>query len=191
MSLGGVAIIATTSGNRIALNSWAFLVLLAAALQSIFISLQKKLLADYQPFELTCYAIWSGTLASLVFLPGFVNACKAAPFQATVAIIYLGICPAALAYLCWAVMLSRLPAAQAASLLYAIPVLAFIIAWFWPHESLLLSTAAGGTLALAGVMLLNTTGGAANNQSREKPVEPLLDGCCEASVQVVRINHEP
>jgi drug/metabolite transporter (DMT)-like permease len=177
VSLGGVAIIVTTSGNRVAFNPWAFLVLLAAALQSIFVILQKRLLADYQPLELTCYAIWSGTLVSLVFLPGFATACREASLQATLAVIYLGIFPAALAYLSWAVVLSRLPATRAVSLLYAIPVLSFIIAWFWLHESLQFSTVAGGTFALAGVMLLNTAGREKRNQNpaqfAQRPVEPV------------------
>jgi drug/metabolite transporter (DMT)-like permease len=175
VSLGGVAIIVTNSGSGIAFNPWALLVLLAAALQSIFVILQKRLLADYRPFELTCYAIWSGTLVSLLFLPGLVSACKAAPFQATIAVIYLGIFPAAIAYLSWAIVLSRLPASQAVSLLYAIPVLSFVIAWFWLHESLLLSTLLGGALALAGVLLLNTAGRATTNPNKAKLVERPVD----------------
>jgi drug/metabolite transporter (DMT)-like permease len=72
-------------------------------------------------------------------------------------------------------MLSRLPALQALSLLYAIPLLSFIIARFWLHESLLLSTVAGGTPAVAGVMLLNTARRATSNQNREKRVEYRVD----------------
>jgi drug/metabolite transporter (DMT)-like permease len=175
VSLGGVAIIVTTSGNHVAFNPWAFLVLLAAALQSIFVILQKGLLADYQPLELTCYAIWSGMLVSLVFLPGFVTACKEAPLQATLAVIYLGIFPAALAYISWAVVLSRMPASRAVSLLYAIPVLSIIIAWFWLHENLQFSSVAGGAFALAGVMLLNTAGREKRNQNPVQLAQRPLD----------------
>jgi drug/metabolite transporter (DMT)-like permease len=175
VSLGGVAIIVGTSGTHLAFDPWALLVLFAAALQATFFILQKKLLVHYRPLELTCYAIWSGTLVSFLFLPGFIGACKAAPLHATLAVVYLGIFPAALAYLSWAVVLSRLPASRAASLLYTIPVISFIIAWFWLAERPLFSTLAGGLLALAGVVTLNTSGRAISSKNGTSIAEPSGD----------------
>jgi drug/metabolite transporter (DMT)-like permease len=134
------------------------LVLLAAFLQAAYFILQKPLFSHYRPLELTCYAIWGGTLMSLVFLPGLATALRAAPLQATLAVVYLGMFPAALAYLAWAFVLFRLPASRAGSLLYAIPVLAFVIAWGWLREIPSAATVLGGALALGGVVLVNTLG---------------------------------
>ncbi|AXC13942.1 Permease of the drug/metabolite transporter (DMT) superfamily [Acidisarcina polymorpha] len=166
VSLGGVAVVVTTLNSRVALDPWALLVVLAAALQAVFFVLQKRLLASYRPLELTCYSMWSGTLASLFFLPGFVNACRTSPLHATLSVVYLGVFPAAFAYLTWAVVLSRLPASKAGSLLYIVPLLAFVIAWFWLGERPQISTLCGGVLALAGVVLVTT--------ARALPVGPAM-----------------
>ena len=158
VSFAGAGIIALTSGEGFSLNPWALLVLLAAILQSSFFVLQKPLFAQYRPLEITCYVIWSGTLFSLGFLPGFVAAIGQAPVSATLAVVYLGVFPAALAYLTWAYVLSRLSASRTGSLLYAVPVLAFVIAWVWLRESPTLVSLLGGVLALAGVVIVNTLG---------------------------------
>lgn len=70
VSFSGAGVIALTSGDGLALNPWALLVLLAAVLQASSFILQKPLFTHYRPLELTCYAIWGGTGLSLVFLPG-------------------------------------------------------------------------------------------------------------------------
>ena len=77
--------------------------LVAAILQAAYFIMQKPLFPHYRPLELTCYAIWGGTLMSLVFLPGLATALRAAPLQATLAVVYLGVFPAALAYLALAI----------------------------------------------------------------------------------------
>jgi drug/metabolite transporter (DMT)-like permease len=158
VSFTGAALIALTSRRGLSPSPWAMLVLLAAFLQATYFILQKPLFTQYRPLELTCYAIWDGTLMSLVFLPGFATAVRAAPLDATLAAVYLGVFPAALAYLAWAFVLFRLPASRAGSLLYAVPVLAFVIAWGWLREIPSASTVLGGVLALGGVVLVNTLG---------------------------------
>lgn len=158
ISFGGAAVIALSTGDDLSLNPWALLVLLAAALQAVSFIIQKPLSAHYKPFEITCYALWFGTLFSLSALPGFGDSVRSAPWHATLAVVYLGICPAALAYVSWAYVLSRLPAGRAASYLYAVPVLAFFIAWVWLGEVPALLTVLGGLLALGGVVLINTKG---------------------------------
>ncbi len=156
ISFGGAAVIVLSTGSDFSLNPWALLVLLAAALQAASFIIQKPLSAHYKPFEITCYALWFGTLFSLSALPGFGDSVRSAPWRATLAVVYLGVCPAALAYVAWAYVLSRLPAGRAASYLYAVPVLAFFIAWVWLGEVPRLLTVLGGFLALGGVVLINT-----------------------------------
>jgi len=158
VSFIGAGLNATTHSGGFSFNPWALLVLLAAACLAASFILQKPLFAHYRPLELTCYSIWGGTLLSLVFLPGLPQEVREAPLPATLAVVYLGLFPAALAYLTWAVVLSRLPAGRAGSLLYAAPVLAFVIAWIWLGEVPTLIAVVGAALALGGVVLVNTLG---------------------------------
>ena len=69
--------------------------------------------------------------------------------------VYLGVFPTAIAYVTYA--FSRLPAARAASFLYVIPVMAYVIAWLDEVPTLL--SAVGGVVKLAGVLLVNVSGG--------------------------------
>jgi drug/metabolite transporter (DMT)-like permease len=61
--------------------------------------------------------------------------------------------PSAIGYLLYAAVLSRMDASAASVLLYLIPPVAAFIAWVWLGESLGPLTVAGGTVALAGVVL--------------------------------------
>lgn len=131
------------------------LVLLAAFLQSLYFVLQKPYLKRYRPFEFTTYAIWAGTLGLLVFWPGLPAEIGAAPPEATLAAVYLGIFPAALAYVTWAYVLARFPASRAASFLYLVPGVATLIAWLWLGEVPGWLALFGGVIALAGVIIVN------------------------------------
>ena len=72
--------------------------------------------------------------------------------------IYLGIFPAAIAYVLWNYALSRMPASLLSSFLYLSPVIASFIAWVWLGEVPALLTILGGTLAILGVLLVQTKG---------------------------------
>jgi drug/metabolite transporter (DMT)-like permease len=158
VSLAGVALIALGEGGGVRLEPGAGLVLLAAFSTSVYFVLQKPYLRRYGPLEFAAYAIWAGTLLMLVFLPGLVEQIPVATAEATISGIYLGIFPAAIAYVTWTYAMSRLPASVVTPFLYASPVLAIAIAWVWLGEVPTLLTLAGGALAVAGVIVVNTWG---------------------------------
>jgi drug/metabolite transporter (DMT)-like permease len=116
------------------------------------------MLDRYRPLEITTWAIWAGTLLLLPFAGGLVGEVRAAPTADTLAVVYLGVGPAALAYVTWAVVLSRLPASRASSILFVVPVIAFLVGWVWLGEAPTLEDLAGGILAMGGVALVNTLG---------------------------------
>ena len=57
-----------------------------------------------------------------------------APASATLAVVYLGVFPAALAYLAWSYALARMPASVLSAFLYLSPVSAILIAFVWIGE---------------------------------------------------------
>ncbi len=166
ISLGGATLVALGEGGGFNLEPYALLVLISAVSSAVYFVMMKPLLERYTGLELSTYSIWAGTAMLLFFLPGFPHAVASAPSEAVLAVVYLGVLPGGVAYITWAVALSRTPASVLASFQYLVPVLAVLIAWIWRRESPTIMALAGGAVSLLGVILVNRTG------RRSGPVPP-------------------
>jgi len=171
VSFAGVALISSGEGEGIHFSLQALIILAAAVANALYIILQKHYLGRYSALEFTAYAMWFGTALMLPFGNGPVYTFRAAPASATLAVIYLGIFPAALAYVAWAYVLSHGAAGRTATLLYVIPIAAIGIAWIWLGEVPRLISLVGGAVALGGVVLVNTVGKKKPNKGKLVEVE--------------------
>lgn len=160
VAFAGAVVIAFGQGQGVSFNADALLVLLAAISTSVYFILCKPPLRRYTALEFTSYTIWAGTIPMLVFAPGLVSQIPHAPPSSTLAALFLGVFPGALAYVMWAYALSRMRASTLTMFLYFQPVNAAIIAWIWLGEVPAWLTVIGGAISIAGVVLVSTRGAA-------------------------------
>lgn len=172
VSFTGVALISFGQAGGFQFEPAALLVLLSAVSTSVYFIISKEPLTRYSALEMTSYAIWLGTVPMLVFLPKLVSEFAVAPAPATLAVIYLGVFPGAIAYVLWSYALARMPASLLSTFLYLSPALAILIAWIWIGEVPQLLTLVGGALAVAGVVVVNTKG---SGEKREARVEGVAE----------------
>jgi drug/metabolite transporter (DMT)-like permease len=171
VSFLGAGIIALSEGHGVHFSKHALIIMAAACCSAIYIVMQKHYLGRYSALEFTAYSIWMGTLLMLPFGRGTIHTLLTAPMQSTLAVIYLGICPAAVAYLAWGYVLSHASASRTVSLLYLIPVFAIFIAWIWLREIPEPLSLLGGALALAGVLVVNLLGRGTPAPARKLPLK--------------------
>ncbi len=158
VSFLGAALIGFGESAGLDFDPGALLLIASALSFSLYAILQRPYLSRYTPIEFTACAIWAGTLPLLAYLPGIARDVRSAPLEATLAVVYLGVFPSAVAYITWARVLSRMPASSAASFLYLVSPLTIPIAWAWLGEVPSAVSLVGGVLALLGVVIVNTRG---------------------------------
>ena len=160
ISFCGVTMIVASGGDGLSIElSWGALILvLAAVAHAMHFILQKALLKDVSPFQVTIMSIWAGTAFLLPFAPDTVQALAQAPMSSIIAAAYLGIVPSAIAYVTWAFVMSHMPATQATSLLALGPPMAVVIGAITLQELPSLLAFLGGAATMAGVAIVQKKG---------------------------------
>ena len=89
----------------------------------------------------------------VIFLPDLLQQIKTAHVQTTTAVVYMGIFPAAFAYLAWGYALKYLSASKASITLYALPIVSTLMGFVLLHEQPSLLSLLGCSITLLGAFI--------------------------------------
>ena len=155
MGFVGAAILVSARHSGAHVDAGALFVLVASLAQATSFIIQKPLLGRLGPFVVTTWVGVFGALALAPWSPQAWHGLTHASPRGTLAMLYLGLFPAAIGNLTWAYALSRLPAGRAATALYLTAPIAMLISWLSLGEQPALQAVFGGGVVIASVMLVN------------------------------------
>lgn len=156
VAFGGVAMIAlgSGSGERSTTDvAGVLLCLLAAALAAVSVIIQKPVLRKFPAGQATWFGIMVGAVCCLPFSGQLVSELQSAPLPATLGLVYLGVCPTAIAFTTWAYALSMIDAGKLAATTYLVPGTTILISWLLLSEVPAVLGLVGGMVCLVGVGL--------------------------------------
>ena len=174
VAFAGVAVIALGSGqaqpsgeSSTADLAGVALCLLAAVLAAVSVIIQKPVVRKFPAAQATWFGIVVGALCCLPFAGQLVSEVQAAPPQATLALVYLGVFPTAIAFTTWAYALSLVDAGKLAATTYLVPGTTVLISWLLLGEIPTAWGLVGGLVCLVGVGLTRRR---TREQGRPRPL---------------------
>ncbi|WP_175734394.1 DMT family transporter [Burkholderia ambifaria] len=158
ISLAGIAVIAHGQPGGLVLRSGSTLILGAALCSASYFVLQRRLIPVYGALPCAAYTLLAGALLLTPWLPGALVSLGDASHDTTLAVLVLGVFPAALGYATWTIALGYFGAARAANFLYLTPAVATALSIALTGERPGIETVCGGVLAIAGVIFVALRG---------------------------------
>ena len=152
LALSGVVLIGTAdseSGSRDLLG--VALCLVAAAVYSISVILQKPLVARLPALHVVWMACTVGAVACLPFAGQLAADTRTAPTSSILWIVYLGVFPTAIAFTTYAYALRHMSASSLGVTTYLVPPITIVMGLVFLGEAPPTIAYAGGALALLGV----------------------------------------
>ena len=153
LAFGGVALIATASGDTGGDRSVAGVVLclLAAVVYSVSLVLQKPLVARLPAIHVTWLACSVGAVVCLPFAGRLVDEAGSATGSDIWWVVYLGVFPTAIAFTTFAYALRTMTASNLGVTTYLVPPITIVMGWLFLDETPPTMAYVGGVLALVGV----------------------------------------
>ena len=154
VAFAGVVVISLSTspgGDRDLLG--VLLCLLAAAVYSVSVILQKPLMSRLPAVQVTWVACTVGTAACLPFAPALVDDLGSASAADIGWVVYLGFFPTAIAFTTYAYALTYMSASSLGVTTYLVPPITVVMAWLLLAETPPPLTYVGGALCLVGVAL--------------------------------------
>ena len=127
------------------------LCLVAAAVYSISVILQKPLVARLPALHITWLACTVGAVACLPFVGQLVDDTRSAPTSSILWVVYLGVFPTAIAFTTYAYALRHMSASSLGVTTYLVPPITIVMGLVFLAEAPPTIAYAGGALALLGV----------------------------------------
>ena len=159
VSFVGLVVIMFSQAIGLALDLGVLLFLLAAFTFSVYSIILRKITRSYTALEATTYTIVLATVFMLIYSPGLIREIPDSNLSANLLVVYLGIFPAAIAYLAWGWALSKAEkTAYVTVFLYLSPIVSSVLAYFWLGETFSLLALLGGVLVVAGMVITNIAG---------------------------------
>ena len=158
IAFAGTLLVTLGRGHSIHFEPLAFLVFVAVLCSSANFVFQKPLLARTDALGFTAASMFVATVMFLPFGTALPAKLIMAPWQQLSSVLYLGLFPTVIGFVCWSFALSRAPASRVASFLYLQPLMGCVIAYFWLGEIPTWLTVTGGVLAIVGVVLATARG---------------------------------
>jgi len=156
ISIIGVLLMSVVKENGFEWDPNILYLFLSTLAGSVYTIGLKAFYQKYPPVEVTALGIWGGTLFMLMTQFSHLQQdWQTASLFDTLTVVYLGLFPGVLAYICWGYTLSKIPVIRATSFLYFMPFLATLLGWLYLGETLLWQAMIGALLAIMGVFLVN------------------------------------
>lgn len=153
ISIIGMIVIALGNSQGKAIDANVLVIMISSACGAFYTLSQRRYLRYYHPVSITTWVMWGGTLSLLIFLPQLKTELIHSTIYGNLTMVYLGIGPAALAYLGWCYVLNHMPASRAALFLYALPLVSTALGYVILHESPTPTSLFGGIMAVSGAIL--------------------------------------
>ncbi|GBD57853.1 DMT family transporter [Gluconobacter wancherniae] len=158
ISFAGVALIAEGQSGGVALGSGATLVFGAAVCGATYTILQKSLIQRYGALPSIACILVAGAVFLVPWLPQGLVSVAHGSTATSLAVLELGVFPAAIGYAAWAFVIGHMGAARGAAFLYLLPPVTFVLAFILVGEVPGFRTLLGGVIVMAGVAIASRYG---------------------------------
>lgn len=145
----GTAVLVVGRGSDLHFSASALLIVGCAIATSVYFVFGRPLVQRYGARAFTTWTMTFGTLPFVVFAPDLVGVLPVST-DALVAVLYVGVFPAGIAYILWNYAVGELGAARVSLLLYLSPIVAMVTQWAWFGSTPTSGALIGGGIALTG-----------------------------------------
>jgi len=155
LSLFGIAGLSQEQPGGLDVGAGASLILCAAFCQAGYFVVLKPLVAHYGATACAAYTLIGGFILLSPWLPSAATELSRASMATQLAVLFLGLVPAAIGYSTWSYASGKLGATRASNFLFLVPPVATFLGYFLNREIPTIMTFLAGFLVLVGVAIVN------------------------------------